>query len=102
MNWIFVFIGGGLGSLARFGMSKALPYKQGFPWATFWSNLLACVVLPWCCTLVRKLPKQIGFIPFYLLGSVVDLVRSAPFHLRISNCYPMDITVYSHSMCLCQ
>ncbi|MEY4659442.1 MAG: hypothetical protein RJB36_1208, partial [Bacteroidota bacterium] len=31
MSWIFVFIGGGLGSLARFGMSKALPYQQGFP-----------------------------------------------------------------------
>lgn len=68
MNWIFVFIGGGLGSLARFGMSKALPYKQGFPWATFWSNLLACVVFALVLYFSPKIAKSDWLHPFLLAG----------------------------------
>jgi CrcB protein len=44
---IAVFIGGGLGSLARFGISQ-LVLKTGehiFPFATLASNLLSCLVL---------------------------------------------------------
>lgn len=68
MNWLFVFIGGGLGSLARFGMSKALPYKQGFPWATFWSNLLACVVFALVIYITSKMSKTEWIHPFLLAG----------------------------------
>ena len=41
-----IFIGGGLGSLARYGLSK-LPgtATSGFPYGTLAANLLACVVL---------------------------------------------------------
>lgn len=46
MSFFWIFIGGGLGSLCRYGISRALPYTStGFPWATFWTNLLACLVL---------------------------------------------------------
>jgi CrcB protein len=68
MNWIFVFIGGGLGSLARFGMSKALPYKQGFPWATFWSNILACVVFALVLYFSSKIAKTDWLHPLLLAG----------------------------------
>ena len=68
MSWIFVFIGGGLGSLARFGMSKALPYQQGFPWATFWSNLLACLVFALVMYFSAKMPKTEWIHPFLLAG----------------------------------
>lgn len=45
-SWIAVFIGGGLGSMLRFGISRWLGVPgSGFPWATFWANLLACLVL---------------------------------------------------------
>ena len=42
-----VFLGGGLGSMLRFGISKAvlLISAFSFPFATFISNLLACIVL---------------------------------------------------------
>jgi len=47
MNWLAVFIGGGLGSLCRYGISK-LTLKlihTNFPLATFISNSLSCIIL---------------------------------------------------------
>lgn len=46
MSFIYVFIGGGLGSMARYGIAKALQsYTLDFPWATFITNFLACIIL---------------------------------------------------------
>jgi CrcB protein len=47
MNWLYVFLGGGFGSLARYGMGLFVPQlvKTSFPLATFLSNTLACLVL---------------------------------------------------------
>jgi len=47
MNWLAVFIGGGLGSLARFGVSKLTFsfFKGSFPLATLISNFTACLIL---------------------------------------------------------
>ncbi len=47
MTAFWIFIGGGLGSLARFGMSKmvGLWSQSSFPLATFISNMLACALL---------------------------------------------------------
>jgi CrcB protein len=45
--WLAIFLGGGLGSLARYGVTHySLRFiHSGFPWGTFISNMLACVVL---------------------------------------------------------
>lgn len=49
MNALWVFIGGGLGSLLRFGVSKLLLHwfdeSPSFPLATLVSNLLASALL---------------------------------------------------------
>ncbi|MFN8287654.1 MAG: fluoride efflux transporter CrcB [Chitinophagales bacterium] len=46
MNYILVFIGGGLGSLARLGFSKFFPAEPGtFPISTFLSNTVSSLVL---------------------------------------------------------
>lgn len=46
MNYLFIFLGGGLGSLCRYGIAQVLvPYKLDFPWATVLANFLACLVL---------------------------------------------------------
>ena len=47
MTWLAVFIGGGLGSLARFGVSKltALFWVSSFPLGTLLANLLSCLIL---------------------------------------------------------
>ncbi|MEL7532966.1 MAG: fluoride efflux transporter CrcB [Bacteroidota bacterium] len=44
-EWVAIFIGGGVGSVARVGISRWLnPGNESFPWGTFSANLLACVV----------------------------------------------------------
>ncbi|NQY09850.1 MAG: fluoride efflux transporter CrcB [Flavobacteriales bacterium] len=47
MNYLAVFIGGGLGSLARFGVSKFITanFTTNLPVATLLSNILSCIVL---------------------------------------------------------
>jgi CrcB protein len=45
-NILLVFIGGGLGSLCRWGLSLLIqPLAPRFPWATLASNALACLIL---------------------------------------------------------
>jgi CrcB protein len=44
--FLLVFVGGGLGSICRFGISLLLtPFAMRFPWATLLSNAIACLVL---------------------------------------------------------
>ncbi len=46
MQYVFVFLGGGLGSIARYAIGLALqPLLPKFPWATLVANALACLVL---------------------------------------------------------
>lgn len=45
IEWFAVFVGGGLGSMLRFGLSRWLnPPENAFPWGTFSANILACVI----------------------------------------------------------
>lgn len=45
-SFFYVFIGGGLGSLFRFAISKLLPVsKYDYPWSTFFANLLGCFLI---------------------------------------------------------
>ena len=48
--WTAVFIGGGLGSMARYGITRLLlllEVRGMFPWATMASNLLSTALLAW-------------------------------------------------------
>lgn len=47
MMYFYVFIGGGLGCLARFSLSQFVNHliKSPFPFGTFLSNMLACSLL---------------------------------------------------------
>lgn len=45
-DWLLVFLGGGVGSWFRYGISLWLAtYKPAFPWATLLANALSCFVL---------------------------------------------------------
>lgn len=45
MNYLMVFIGGGLGSLLRFGLSQGIPNTKVYlPIATLLANTIACLV----------------------------------------------------------
>ena len=46
LSYIYVFIGGGLGSISRYGITRLLfSYKLNFPMATFLANVLSCIIL---------------------------------------------------------
>lgn len=46
MMYFWVFLGGGLGSVCRFGLSSWLkPYQGAFPLGTLAANALACLLL---------------------------------------------------------
>jgi fluoride exporter len=46
MNWVLVFIGGGFGSLVRYGISVSLKnYAWAFPFSTLISNVLASFII---------------------------------------------------------
>ncbi|MBK9148817.1 MAG: CrcB family protein [Flavobacteriales bacterium] len=60
-TWIAIFIGGGLGSVARFGITRlvlAIGLKGAFPWATLLSNVLATGILAWL--ILRMQPQFEG------------------------------------------
>ncbi len=45
-NYLFVFLGGGLGSICRFGIGHLMAgYRLQFPWATFLANFISCFIL---------------------------------------------------------
>jgi CrcB protein len=46
-NLLLVFLGGGAGSVARYGISEfvKLRFRTSFPLATFCSNVLSCLIL---------------------------------------------------------
>ncbi len=46
MNWIMVFIGGGVGAVARYGLSFVFGRTEStFPWATLVANIVACLFI---------------------------------------------------------
>jgi fluoride exporter len=46
MNWILIFVGGGIGSICRFGISNWIPFQPKiFPTATFITNLIASILI---------------------------------------------------------
>lgn len=66
MEWLVVFLGGGLGSLARLGTNKAFAnWVTEFPVATLVSNLLACLILGFVAGLVSN---RVQLSPMLKLG----------------------------------
>lgn len=57
-NLGWVFLGGGIGSVLRFALGWWIPESGGFPWATFWVNILSCVVIGGLMAAVPALGDQ--------------------------------------------
>ena len=46
MNYLLVFLGGGLGSIFRYGIAVAIKdYNVSFPFATMLANIISCIIL---------------------------------------------------------
>ena len=71
MTYLFVFLGGGLGSLARFLVSKASSqmFSMNFPIGTFISNMIACALLAVFVVLFTSKSVESPWIqPFLIVG----------------------------------
>ena len=71
MVYLYIFIGGGLGSLARFLMSKWSHqfFSTSFPIGTFVSNMLACVFLAVMVLLFANKQAEYSWIqPLLIIG----------------------------------
>jgi len=58
-----VFVGGGLGAVARFAVGRALPPPEaGFPWATFAINVAGSALLGMLVVLCKDRPTLLLFL----------------------------------------
>jgi CrcB protein len=66
---LLVFLGGGIGSVLRFLLSKLLPFQPNhFPWATLVSNILASVLLAFIVSQFKDIPKWSAIYPLVVVG----------------------------------
>jgi CrcB protein len=65
-----ISLGGMLGSLARYGLATAFPHgPAGFPWATFLTNVLGCMLIGVLMVLVTDVwPGRRLLRPFLGVG----------------------------------
>jgi len=69
MTWFWVFLGGGIGSLLRFGIGKISILKFGnFPLTTLFANVLASVCLGFIFWMSVKYGKYEWYWPFFAIG----------------------------------
>ena len=55
LNFFWVFLGGGLGSICRYGISKMLAANEfNFPFATLLANFISCIILGYLFGLALK------------------------------------------------
>ncbi|MBA3970713.1 MAG: fluoride efflux transporter CrcB [Bacteroidetes bacterium] len=100
-NILFVFLGGGLGSVARYGVSEFVRtnFRSSFPIATLFSNVISCAILAFTITyLSQRTEISIGARSFIIVGicggfstfstfsfETVELIRAGNAALAITN-----------------
>jgi len=98
MNFLFVFLGGGLGAIARYSISKIIPTgTNGFPFGTWVANIISCIILGFL--LSKLLEKELsttyqlllitgfcgGFSTFSTFSAeTLQLLQNGQSHIAIS------------------
>tara|TARA_Y100000996_G_C22486871_1_gene628583 strand:+ start:350 stop:715 length:366 start_codon:yes stop_codon:yes gene_type:complete len=83
-SFLYVFMGGGLGSLFRYAISKLIPIsKNDFPWSTLFANLLGCffigLLLGWA---IKNNSQQSHLYLFLVIGFCGGLTTFSTFSLE--------------------
>ncbi len=90
MTPFWIFVGGGLGSLARFALSGAIAHRFGetFPWGTFVINVLGSFVIGFFATLTG--PEGRHWVgptgrQFFMTGVLGGFTTFSSFSLQTLN-----------------
>jgi fluoride exporter len=74
-TWLAIFLGGGIGSVMRHGVSRLLlqlEVRGASPWATFASNLVSSAILAWAVLrmqpALQERPALAAFITVGICG----------------------------------
>lgn len=97
MHILAVFIGGGLGSIARYGISKALlnVMPSNFPVGTILSNILACLVMGAVLYLYGNKVES-GYIrPLVLIGFCGGFSTFSTFSLETVYLIKQNLLAYA-------
>lgn len=67
---VAVALGGALGATARYAFALWWPAQQGgFPWATFWTNVVGCAVIGVFMVVITEVPSAHRLVrPFFGTG----------------------------------
>lgn len=87
-KWIFLVIGGALGTLSRYGLSGVVSQKFGvlFPWGTLAVNLTGCFVVGFLDVLFeRKFLMGPGIRVFLLAGFCAAFTTFSTLILETAN-----------------
>ncbi len=71
ITYLYIFVGGGLGCVARFGLSQFVNHliKSPFPLGTFLSNMFACILLALFVLSTREFSEGHAWIkPLLIVG----------------------------------
>jgi CrcB protein len=80
-----IALGGGLGALARYGLAQALPGRPGtFPWATFATNVLGCLLIGVLMVLVTEIRQAHPLVrPFLGVGFLGGFTTFSTYAVEI-------------------
>lgn len=69
LTFLLVFLGGGLGSVSRYGIGLiSLKFYDGkFPIGTILANLLACLILGYGLYLIKENINQTSWLKYFVL-----------------------------------
>lgn len=111
MILIYIFVGGGLGSLARYGVSQIFEhyFSPQLPIATFVSNIISCIFLAGILFFFQdKINQSTWISPFLLIGfcggfstfstfsnETVQLVMNGQWMWAIANMLISIITAFA-------
>jgi CrcB protein len=98
LAWFWIFIGGGLGSLVRYGIAKWLfRYHFVFPAATLVANAISCLILGWLLHLSMRSSNETwkwfwmvgfcgGFSTFSTFtGETFELMQNGHLNIAFAN-----------------
>lgn len=83
-KFLFVALGGALGAMSRYAISLLLPYKAGFPYATFMANLMGSLVIGLAYTLiVERALVTAHYRELLIVGFLGALTTFSTFSLEV-------------------